>query len=134
MYNGGKIITGLVIFVGIVAFPFLYTTGTTAKKPEPKVDTPVIQKLAEKKCVEPKEFMRPEHMKLLMTWRDAALREGKRVYVGAGGKEYTISLQNTCMNCHSNKKKFCDECHNYMVVTPYCWDCHIQPKEKETGA
>jgi len=42
-----------------------------------------------------------------------------------------MSLQNGCMTCHSNKKKFCDECHNYMAVVPYCWDCHIQPKEKE---
>jgi hypothetical protein len=42
-----------------------------------------------------------------------------------------MSLQNGCMRCHSNKKKFCDECHNYMAVKPYCWDCHIQPKEKE---
>jgi len=35
------------------------------------------------------------------------------------------------MHCHSNKKKFCDECHNYMAVKPFCWDCHIQPREKE---
>jgi hypothetical protein len=42
-----------------------------------------------------------------------------------------MSLQNGCMQCHSNKKKFCDECHNYLSVKPFCWDCHIQPAEKE---
>jgi hypothetical protein len=39
-------------------------------------------------------------------------------------------LQNTCLNCHNNKSKFCDQCHNYAEVTPYCWECHIEPKEK----
>jgi cytochrome c oxidase subunit 2 len=39
-----------------------------------------------------------------------------------------MSLQNTCMHCHSNKQKFCDECHTYVAVKPYCWDCHIAPK------
>jgi hypothetical protein len=35
------------------------------------------------------------------------------------------------MECHSNKTKFCDQCHNYMGVAPYCWDCHIAPKENQ---
>jgi hypothetical protein len=131
MYDGSKIIAGLIVFVGLFTFPFLYNMGKASAKPEPKIDTPVIQQLAEKKCVEPKSFMRAEHMKLLNEWRDSAIRKAKRVYVGAEGKEYTISLQNTCMKCHSNKKKFCDECHNYMAVKPYCWDCHLEPKEKK---
>jgi hypothetical protein len=33
------------------------------------------------------------------------------------------------MDCHSNKSKFCDQCHNYVDVDPFCWDCHIEPKE-----
>jgi hypothetical protein len=32
------------------------------------------------------------------------------------------------MDCHSNKKEFCDTCHDYSSVTPYCWSCHIEPK------
>ncbi len=122
---------GIVAFLVIVTYPF-WSAGK-AKKPEPKLDTPEIQKLVEKKCVEPKEFMKREHMKLLNQWRDAALRSGTRVYVNSEGKEFTVSLQNTCMKCHSNKKKFCDECHNYAGVKPYCWDCHIAPKEEEEG-
>jgi hypothetical protein len=66
---------------------------------------------------------------MLNNWRDEVVREGNRLYVAADGKEYNMSLQNTCMNCHSNKSKFCDECHNYVAVKPYCWDCHIAPKE-----
>lgn len=132
IYNGGKIIIGLVVFVGFFTFPFLYNIGKANVKLEPKIDTPEIKELAEKKCVETKAYMRAQHMKLLNDWRDFAVRDGQRTYVNAQGKSYTISLQNTCMHCHSNKKKFCDECHNYMAVNPYCWTCHIAPKEKES--
>ena len=38
-----------------------------------------------------------------------------------------MSLTNTCLGCHSNKAQFCDQCHNYLEVTPYCWDCHVDP-------
>ncbi len=129
MYNSGKIIAGLLVFVAIIAFPFIYSMGTDIVKPEPKIDTPVIQQMAVKQCVESKNFMKAEHMQLLNNWRDEVVREGKRVYVASDGKQYNMSLQNTCMHCHSNKKEFCDTCHNYMAVKPYCWDCHIAPKE-----
>lgn len=130
MYDGGKIIIGLIIFVGLATFPFLYNIGKANEKPDPKIDTPVIEKMAEKKCVESKEFMRAEHMRLLDEWRNS-LRKAKRTYIAEDGKSYPISLQNTCMNCHSNKKNFCDKCHTYMAVKPYCWDCHFI---KETGS
>jgi hypothetical protein len=134
MYNAGKIIIGLVIFFVLATLPFFYNMGKAVAKPEPKIDTPEIQKLpeSERKCVEPKEFMRSEHMQMLNDWRDSVVRGNTRVYVNAAGKKFDMSLQNTCMRCHSNKKKFCDECHNFMAVKPYCWDCHIAPKEKES--
>jgi len=131
LYGAGRIFLGLIVFLGFFGFPFWNNIGKTAVKPEPKIDTPVIQELKEKKCVEPKEFMRAEHMKLLNQWRDSVVREGNRVYVASDGRHHNMSLQNGCMNCHSNKKKFCDECHNYMAVKPYCWDCHIAPKEAQ---
>lgn len=132
MYDASKIITGLIIFVILLTFPFYYNLGKAVAKPELKIDTPEIQKLPEneRRCIESKEFMRSEHMKLLNDWRDSVVRDINRIYVGAGGKKYVMSLQNTCMNCHSNKKDFCDKCHNYVTVKPYCWNCHIEPKEK----
>ncbi|MFH0933394.1 MAG: sulfate reduction electron transfer complex DsrMKJOP subunit DsrJ [Nitrospirota bacterium] len=133
MYDGWKIIIGLIIFVGIATFPFLYDIGkASVPPPDPKIDTPEIQKMAEKKCVESKAFMKAEHMVMLNDWRDLVVRDGNRIYIANDGKEYAMSLQNTCMKCHSNKKKFCDECHNYVAVKPYCWDCHIEPKEEKT--
>jgi hypothetical protein len=134
LYDGGKILIGLLVFAAIATFPFYYHIGKVNAKPEPKLDTPAILQMPEqeRKCVEPKAFMRTEHMQLLNNWRDAVVRDGYGQYVStATAKHYKMSLQNECMRCHSNKKKFCDECHNYMAVKPYCWDCHIAPKEDD---
>jgi hypothetical protein len=132
MYNKGLVITGIFIFVVLFASPFLYgfgsrIIGTSEPPPEPELSPKA--KLA-KQCVEAKEYMVESHMQMLNEWRNQAVREGKRIYVATDGKEYTVSLQNTCMDCHSNKSKFCDQCHTYAEVNPYCWECHIAPKEK----
>ncbi len=137
LYDGGKIFIGLLVFVAFATFPFYYNVGKASVKPDPKTDTPQIQEWEKlngkkKECVESKEFMRTEHMQLLNNWRDSVVREMYRDYVStSNGDHFPMSLQNGCLNCHSNKKKFCDECHNYMAVKPYCFDCHIQPMEKE---
>ena len=123
------IVTGVTIFIIIVTFPFWYNRGKAAPAPELEL-TPKAQ--AAKVCVRSTEDMKAEHMQLLDVWRDTVVREGKRTYVNEEGKEYVMSLSNTCLDCHSNKEKFCDVCHNYASVDPYCWDCHIEnPKEKE---
>ena len=49
MYNGGKILIGLIIFVGLVTFPFLYGGVRATAKPDPKIDTPEILKMPEKR-------------------------------------------------------------------------------------
>ena len=64
-----------------------------------------------------------------MDWRDEVLRDGDRKLVEVAGKKYEKSLMVGCLNCHQDKKKFCDECHTYAAVKPYCWDCHYPPKE-----
>ncbi|HYQ48165.1 MAG TPA: sulfate reduction electron transfer complex DsrMKJOP subunit DsrJ [Thermodesulfovibrionales bacterium] len=129
MYNSGKIIAGLAVFFILATLPFLLNLGKANAKIEPSIDTSEINAMPQKHCVEPKAFMRSEHMQLLNNWRDQVVRNGNLIYVGSDGNEYSISLQNGCMKCHSNKKEFCDKCHNYMAVAPYCWSCHIAPKE-----
>jgi hypothetical protein len=129
MYDSGKIITGIVIFVIIVTLPIWYNLGRATPPPAPKIDTPVIQAMKEKTCIEPKQAMKGSHMKILDEWRHTVVRTGERLYVAPDGKQYDMSLQNTCMKCHSNKTQFCDQCHNYLQVKPYCWDCHLAPKE-----
>ena len=77
------------------------------------------------------DYMRTLHMDLLNEWRDEVVREGARYYTASSGKKYEMSLSNTCIDCHSNKTEFCDQCHNYLAVTPYCWECHIEPELME---
>jgi len=129
MYNGGKIIAGLIIFFGLVTVPFYSNFGKTAAKVTPKLDNPVINQLEKKECVKPKEYMWAEHMKVLDEWRDEVVREGKRGKMIVGGIEIERSLQNGCLKCHSNVKTFCDVCHTAAGVKPYCWDCHFINEE-----
>ncbi|HEX9022105.1 MAG TPA: sulfate reduction electron transfer complex DsrMKJOP subunit DsrJ [Nitrospirota bacterium] len=136
IYTKGPVGLVILVFLAFVLFPFYNNIGKVNAKPDPKTDTPAIQEwekqYGKKECVESKEFMRTEHMQLLNSWRDAVVREGYRGYLSdTSHKRFNMSLQNECMHCHSNKKKFCDECHNYMAVKPYCWNCHIAPKEDD---
>jgi hypothetical protein len=125
MHDRGKIITGLVAFLAFALLPVWQSAlGGPAKPPQPKIVTTA------KQCVEPAAVMRRTHMDLLNTWRDTVVRDSKRTYLGSDGKPVTMSLVGTCMRCHPNKSQFCDACHNYLAVTPYCWECHIEPKEK----
>ncbi len=123
-----KVIAGLLIVFIILSTPFWFKGK--------KVDhTPVIAPEAKKagECVLSKEYMKREHMQILDVWRDTVVREGKRVFTNDKGKSYEMSLSNSCLKCHTNKKEFCDKCHNYASVRPYCWDCHIEePNEKES--
>ena len=43
IYDRGKVIAGIVVFIVIAALPFFYNAGKAVKMPEPKLDTPVIQ-------------------------------------------------------------------------------------------
>ena len=121
------IVASVIVFIVIVTFPFWYNRGKAA--PAPEVELTEKAKAA-KVCVRSTEYMKAEHMQLLDVWREAVAREGERIYVSPDGQEYNMSLSNTCLDCHSNKAEFCDRCHDYAAVRPYCWDCHIDnPKE-----
>ena len=125
MYDGKKIIPGLILFLGIITYPIWHNTvsGKTDYVPKPKV--PVDKK----ECVEPKALIRLNHKDLLDDWKMSVVRSGIRTYRASNKKIYTMSLTRTCMNCHQDRKEFCDQCHNYMGVTNKCWDCHMYPKE-----
>ena len=129
LYNGNLIITGLVIFLVLFTFPFWYNHGKAAPAPK-RILTPEAK--AAKACIHSAEYMKAEHMQILNDWRHIVVRDGQRVYVNTEGKEFEMSLSNTCLDCHANKTEFCDRCHTYASVDPYCWDCHIDnPKETE---
>lgn len=123
MYDKGKVLTGLAIFVIIMTFPVWYNLVHAQHVPKPVLPKDV------KQCVGKLDYMRTSHMQVLDTWRNEVVRTENRKMVEVGGKQYTKSLQLGCMVCHPDRVKFCDECHTYAAVNPFCWDCHIQPKE-----
>ena len=123
MYNRRYIIPGIVAFVIACLFPFLLNV-TSEPYGRPALEMPK----GETACIESTEFMRSEHMRMLVEWRDAAVREGKRAYTASDGKEWEVSLQNTCMSCHTNRQQFCGTCHDANSVRPDCWTCHVAPE------
>lgn len=127
MYNAKYIIPGLVLAVAVFTAPFWLSLADYGPKPYPYPQV-ALPTAAGATCIEPVEWMRVQHMTLLNTWRDEAVRLDKREYVASDGRAWAISLQNTCMACHANKVDFCDKCHNSNNVQPYCWDCHIAPR------
>ena len=131
LYDIKYIILGLLIFFGLVFSFVAPNLGKTVAAPTPKLDTPAIQKLAEKdrKCVMPTDYMRANHMQMLVDWREAVVRDGQREFINPEGKKFVASLSNTCMDCHSNKTQFCDQCHNYVAVVPNCWGCHLTKEQ-----
>ena len=128
MYNAGKIIAGIIIFLSFPSFPFWYNAlrGKADYIPDLKIVT------KEKQCVESRDYMRTNHVQLLNEWRDAVVRDGNRVYIASDGKKYEMSLSGTCLKCHLNKADFCDRCHKYLQVKPACFQCHVVPEERKS--
>lgn len=131
LYNIKGIATGLLLFIVLVTAPLWKNLGQVVPAPDPKLNTAAILALPEKdrQCVEDTQFMKANHMRLLVDWRDEVVRNANRDYINSKGKKYLASLSNNCMECHSNKSQFCDQCHNYVAVVPNCWGCHWE-KEK----
>ncbi len=120
------ILTGLSLFVLLVTYPLwrAATARTTAAGP--------VLKLPENQraCVAPRDYMRAAHQKLLIDWRENAVRNAQLRYTAYDGKTYRVNLSQTCLEqCHTNKQEFCDRCHTYAAVSgPYCFDCHVEPR------
>jgi hypothetical protein len=124
MYDTGKILIGVAIFLIIAIFPFLLGVSNSNQVPQP-----AILKAKGEQCVESAAYMRANHMQMLDQWRDDVVRLNDRTYTNTSGVSFNKSLSNTCMDCHSNKTEFCDSCHEYSSVRPFCWECHVEPKE-----
>jgi hypothetical protein len=122
MSDKGKIYIGLGLFLLVVTFPFWYGWAGGARGDRPQLEMPV----GVSECVEDVEYMRALHMDLLNQWRDAVVRDGNRLFISSSGQQHEMSLSKTCLSCHTNKAQFCDQCHNYVGVTPSCWDCHVE--------
>jgi hypothetical protein len=121
MYDGGKIVAGLVVFVVLATTPAWYNAASgQADKP-----LELAKVVGQTRCIEPVETMRAAHMDLLRRWREDVVRGDAREYVASDGRTWTKSLSGTCLKCHGKKTEFCDRCHAYTgVPEPNCWKCH----------
>ncbi len=127
MYDASKIVAGLAVFVVLATSPLWYNALSAAPPDAPELQQPPN---GSTECVEATDYMRANHMDLLDQWRDSVVREDVRTYTSEmSGKTFNMSLSDTCLDCHSDKKQFCDACHTYSAVDPYCWDCHVIPEE-----
>jgi len=110
-------VIAVVVFLLAIAFPFLYNLVSiglldhAGAAPRLKIDKPG-------QCVESTEWMRHNHMKMLLHVREDSVREGVRLV--------NKSLHG-CRNCHASREDFCDQCHDYVGVEPECWGCHTYP-------
>lgn len=125
MYNGGKVLIGLLVFLVLISSPLWYNMAMDSSDYQVE-----LEKAARgEDCVRDADWMSANHMDLLNEWRDQVVRDDERFETGPDGVQYERSLTLTCLSCHENKDKFCDRCHDYVGVEPYCWECHIVPKE-----
>lgn len=95
---------------------------------------PVITKAVKgEQCVEPTDYMRRNHMKLLDHHRDEAVLKGVR------SKQHSLK---ECINCHASEKTgsvaaakddFCESCHSYAAVKIDCFDCHSTKPQGPTA-
>ncbi len=89
-------------------------------------------------CVADREFMRRNHMAMLLHQR------GETVHLGERGMRYSLAA---CVDCHAvtgadgvpvtyaNPKHFCRSCHDYAAVSIDCFECHAsRPGETNTAA
>ena len=124
MHGKAWVITGMIIFAVLAAFPF-YWYSIGQDKPFPKLEMPE----KEKECVERTPFMRANHMRLLDAWRVSVVRDDLLIYTARSGRKFEMNLHKTCLGCHASTANFCDRCHAYNDVIPPCWDCHVATGE-----
>jgi len=124
MYDAGKIIPGIIIFFCLISFPIWFSAASGQINYTPEINLPAD----EEQCIESSEWMKANHMDLLLEWREEVVRDNLRTYIASDGKEYKKSLTDTCLNCHSPKAEFCNRCHDYVAAEPHCWNCHIDPE------
>lgn len=123
-------------FVSLLAAVILLVLAGPARSAPPvsdgRVPLPVLSKAKGKSCVMPTQWMRRNHMKLLLHERDLTTHEGIRI------KERSME---DCLDCHvqkeangqwpavTSKKFFCNSCHTYAAVKIDCFECHASHPE-----
>ena len=129
----GGLLTTAVVRAGDVA-----TAVEAAPPPAGRTPMPVPARGKGDKCVAPTDWMRRNHMTMLMHQRDTTVHQGDRT-----GR---FSLK-ACIECHAvqgadgkavtvaDPRHFCLSCHDYAAVSIDCFECHAsRPQEPGKAA
>ncbi len=112
-----------IFFAASLSFIPSGTAESQTRASGPVIELPTVAD----KCIRPTEFMRRNHMNLLLHKRDQTMREGIRTK--------DASLQG-CVDCHAKEDEkgtpipvndegqFCSTCHEYVAVKLDCFECH----------
>jgi predicted CXXCH cytochrome family protein len=125
---------GSVIMAATVTLVLVYLAGLAAvfaageeDSESSRVPVPEIPLGQGENCVEDTDFMRRNHMTLLMHQRDDTMVRGIR------SKQHSLK---ECVSCHAvegsdavavtfaSEKHFCRSCHDYAAVKIDCFQCH----------
>jgi len=116
----GWILGGLAVVVALVMIPFWGNLSVRADARGPGLAAPAQQTT----CVLPVNAMAASHARLLLQWMNTGVRENHHTFTAFNGKVYPVSLESTCLSCHTSAS-FCNRCHNYVGASaPSCWHCH----------
>jgi hypothetical protein len=84
------------------------------EKPDPKY----------RECVKDTYYMRLHHMDLLKELREQVVREGKKSEIRFAD----------CRRCHTNRDRFCNQCHYAVNLYLDCFGCHNYPDSPPAAA
>jgi predicted CXXCH cytochrome family protein len=128
MLSSRSAIAWVVVIAALMLLRVAVPAGTEEPNPATsRVPLPGISRGQGEFCVEDTDFMRRNHMNLLMHQRDETVQQGIR--------ENKHSLKE-CISCHAipgpdsialtvaSPKHFCRSCHDYAAVKIDCFDCH----------
>src|SRR3990172_381762 len=115
-----------VVAAGMLAVSATLAAETSGAKP---AFGPTVKTYKGDKCVEDTDYMRRNHMKVILHQRDETMHRGIRT------KKH--SLKN-CVDCKADPKTnsvlgkdgFCESCHVYTSVSIDCFTCHTAAPEK----
>lgn len=119
---GGMLLATVLALAPLLAHPS--DNAGTSRVQRPTLDAPQGDK-----CVADPDFMRRNHMKLLLHQRDATVHTGVR--------PRDTSLEG-CIACHASRQtgsvigsneNFCQGCHAYAAVKLDCFECHASKRE-----
>lgn len=118
--------TGTLVLVYLGGLAIVFAAGEEESESS-RVPVPEIPAGQGENCVEDTDFMRRNHMTLLMHQRDDTMLRGIRL------KRHSLK---ECVSCHAvegsdavavtfaSDKHFCRSCHDYAAVKIDCFQCH----------